>query len=391
MTVLHLDPVGGLAGDMILAALLDAGAPEDDVRRGLASLPVEGYTLEVTEETRRGFRGRRVVVRVDPDAPMPHRHLHHVREILDAGDALSAGARDRAGRVFEALARAEAHVHGTTIEKVHFHEVGAVDSIVDITGIAVALDLLGVETLHVGAIPFGSGTTTGAHGEFPLPPPATAALLEGWPVRFAGREGEHTTPTGAAVIQALATPGLPPDGLVLGKTGIGHGHRAPEEGPPNLVRAMRLRPAAAVGLVDVVECAIDDATGEVLGDLVDRALAAGARDVLLHPVTMKKGRPGVLVTVLADAGRGDDLSAFLLTHTTSLGTRVRRETRRELPRRMETVTLHGAEVRMKVATRPDGAVTAAPEFDDCRALATVRGRPVAEILREAEARWRESR
>jgi len=375
---------------MILAALLDAGAPEDEVRRALASLPVEGYAVEIREETRRGFRGRRVEVHVDAGHPMPHRHLRHVREILDAG-TLPTRARERAVSVFEALAGAEAHVHGSTPDEVHFHEVGAVDSIVDVAGIAIALELLEVETLHVGTIPLGSGTTTGAHGEFPLPPPATAALLEGWPVRFAGREGEHTTPTGAAVVRALATPGLPPDGLILGRTGIGHGRRAPADGPPNLVRALRLHPGTDVGVVDVVECAIDDATGEVLGDLVDRALDAGARDVLLQPVTMKKGRPGILVTVLTDAGRGDELATLLLVHTPTLGVRLRRETRRELPRRIETVTLHGASIRVKVATRPDGTTTVAAEFDDCRALARERGRPVAEILREAEARWREDR
>jgi hypothetical protein len=390
VSLVFLDPVGGLAGDMILGALLDAGAPEPALRQALASLPVDGYRLDVREEIRRGFRGRRVEVVLDPDTPMPSRHLHHVLAILEKGD-LPPRARSRARSVFEALARAEAEVHGTTVEKVHFHEVGAVDAIVDIAGIAIALELLDVAEVRVGVIPLGEGTTTGAHGEFPLPAPATVALLEGWPVRFAGRPGEHTTPTGAAVVRALAAPGLPSDGRVLGRVGVGHGRRAPEEGPPNLVRALLLDVGVEVGAVDVVECAVDDTTGEVLGDLVERLLATVARDVHLTPVIMKKSRPGILITVLADAGRGDEVAALLLSHTSSLGVRVRRDSRRELPRSIEEVTLSGGSVRMKVVNRPHGATTAAAEYEDCREISERTGRPVAEVLREAEARWREGR
>lgn len=208
MNALYVDPVGGLAGDMLLAALLDAGMPEEALRAALGSLPLTGYELHVREEKRRGFRGCRVDVAVTKHEHA-HRHLPDIRRILSSG-TLSEGAVSRAVRVFETLARAEAHVHGSTVDAVHFHEVGAVDSIVDIAGIAIALDHLEVSRIAVGRIPFGTGTTTGAHGEFPLPAPATAAMLEGWRVRFTGRPGSTRPRRGRPSSRRSRTPTFVP-------------------------------------------------------------------------------------------------------------------------------------------------------------------------------------
>jgi uncharacterized protein (TIGR00299 family) protein len=388
VSVLYLDAVGGLAGDMILGALLDAGTPVEDLRSGLARLPLTSFRLEVTEEKRRGFRGLRV--HVDPDHEHAHRHLADVLAILDAG-SLPARARARAGAVFEALARAEAKVHGTSIERVHFHEVGAVDSIVDVAGISLALEALDVTELWADRIPLGYGKTTGAHGEFPIPAPAVLELLHGWPVTMGERPYEQTTPTGAAVVAALARPGRPSGEARVQSVGIGFGSRQDPDGLPNMTRAIVLSQPIRAGEVLVIEATLDDMNPEWMGALTERLRGEGALDVFVQSVQMKKNRLGVLVTVLAAVSDGDRLSETLLNHSTTLGLRLRRDERRELARRIERVGTRIGEARVKITTRPDGRETVSPEFEDCRALSETSGLPLAEIYAIVEEAWRRGR
>lgn len=384
MRSLYLDPVGGLAGDMLLAALLDTGIDETEVRARLASLPLRGCRIEFVTEVRRGFRGRRV--RIDFDGDQPSRRLGDVLDVVRGGD-LPGGAVDRAVKIFNALADAEGTVHGLDSAEVHFHEVGAVDSILDVAGISLALELASIGEVRCGPLPMARGTTRGAHGEFPLPAPATASLLDGWPVRFTDREAECVTPTGAAVLAALGTPGPPIGPVRMGRVGIGFGSRQDESGPVNMVRAFRLEADEATGLVDVVESTLDDMNAEWVPVLIDRLFEAGALDVFTQPVQMKKGRGGVLVTALADAGGADRIAEIFFTHSTTLGVRIRRDERRELERRVERVDTPLGPVRLKVARRPDGSETGAPEFEDCREIAERRGVPLLEVYRAAEAVW----
>ncbi len=384
MSGLFVDPVGGIAGDMLLAALIDAGAPEEAIRSQLATLRLEGWELTVVEEVRRGFRGRRVDVTIGESHA--HRGLEDVLAILRRG-SLAPGALERAEHVFRRLAEAEAFVHGIALERVHFHEVGAVDSIVDVAGVSIALELLGAHDLFAGPLPLGTGNTTGAHGVFPLPSPATAHLLDGRAVHFTGRPGEHTTPTGAAIVSALAREDTWPGRVTLGPIGVGFGARQDEVGPPNMVRVMRLDAAAPRGAVDVIEANLDDMTPEWLSDVTERLIDDGALDVFVTPVQMKKGRSGHLLTVLAPVGRADALASLVLAHSTTIGLRVRREARHELDRRIETVETDYGTIRVKVVVRPGGRETAAPEYDDCRRAARSSNVPVREVYREAEAAW----
>lgn len=386
MSTLLIDPVGGLAGDMLLAALVDLGAPEEELRARIGSLPLERYTLSIDREVRRGFAGRRVRVEIDGH-DHAHRTLADIRHVLERGD-IGAAALERAFAIFGRLADAEARVHGVATDAVHFHEVGAIDAIVDIAGIAVALDLLGADALHVGTVPLGTGTTHGAHGEFPLPAPATTELLRGWPVRFTGRPWEHTTPTGAAVVSALARPSSPPAGHALGRVGTGFGTRENEEGPPNMTRVLELHASSGTGVVDVVEATLDDMSGEHVGFLIERFVEAGALDVFVTAVAMKKQRPGVLVTVLAERGAGDDMTGVFFAHSTTLGVRRREEMRTELVRAIETIETPFGAVRVKVAVKPDGARVASPEYDDARRVALAEGISLAEVYRRIESAWR---
>ncbi len=384
MSALYLDPVGGVAGDMLLAALIDVGAAEDAIREAIGRLPLSGYRLEVREETRRGFRGR--VVRIVVEAEQPHRRLAEVLAVVLGAD-LPPRVRARARRVFERLAEAEARVHGVDPAEVHFHEVGAVDSIIDIVGTAVALESLGVDDLYAGPIPLGTGTVSGAHGELPLPSPATAELLRGWPVSFTGRAGEHCTPTGAAVISALATSSNPPSPLRLDAVGVGFGARHSAEGPPNMLRAFRLRVEGPAGAVEVLEATVDDMTAEGCGFLMERLFEVGALEAYFQSVQMKKNRPGIKVTALCEVGSAERIARTLFLHSTTLGIRMRRELRRELSRRIETVQTRLGPVRLKIATGPDDRETVAPEYDDCRAIAAARGLPLREVYRIAEEAW----
>lgn len=388
MRIAYFDLIGGAAGDMILAALLDAGAPEAALRAGIDKLGLD-VSLAVGRTERRGLSATTVDVTPGASEGHHHRHLPDVLAILEAGE-LPARALARARRVFEALARAEGEVHGVPPEQVHFHEVGAVDAIVDVAGACLALELLGVDRVEVGPFPLAGGTVKAAHGTIPLPAPATLRLLEavGAPVEGRPGQGELVTPTGAAVLSALAERFGPYPQARLQRTGYGAGRReAPADAAPNLLRVALAEPTSAdtPGLVVQLEANLDDDTGERLAYLAEACFAAGALDAWFTPIQMKKGRPGVTLAVLAPQALAGALEDLILRESSSLGVRRSPRTRSVLPREEVTVETPWGAVRVKLATRPDGSQSRAPEFDDCARLARDAGVPLRRVYEAALA------
>ena len=380
--LLWLDCVGGAAGDMILCALVEAAGcaaaiEELPGRLGLADVVVEWPGGRVG-----GFVARRLQVRFDSSAHPEHRTLADVAVIVEhAGLPTSVSAT--AVRVFTALAEAEAQVHGVTASEVHFHEVGAVDALVDIVGACLAFDLLAVDEVVCSSLPMGSGTVDCAHGRLPLPAPAVAAMLAGVPVRPAGVDGETVTPTGAALVTALATSFGPMPAMTVERVGIGAGS-VDRPGLPNVLRAFvgTAAKSAAVAQTEhvVVECNLDDLDPRVLPVVLERLFESGALDAFVTPVVMKKGRPGHLLTALASTDALDAVVAVLLAETTSLGCRSHPVVKHHLARRMATVTTPWGEVPVKLALAGDRVLRQVPEFDACAELARAAGVPVRDVL-----------
>jgi uncharacterized protein (TIGR00299 family) protein len=386
--LLLLEPIGGLAGDMFLAAALDLGVDRAALEAQLSSLGLPGWRLEVTQVLVSGIAATHVEVRVE-GAPAGARRLADLLAIVERS-ALSERARAAAGDLFRRLARAEARVHGVAVEEVHFHEVGAIDSIVDACGAVVALELLGWPRAVASPPELGSGFVKTAHGLLPVPPPAVLELLLGLPVRPGGPPGEAVTPTGAALLAGLFSLGpLPPHRPV--RVGYGAGTaRWPDR--PNVVRLTlgeaEARPAAPDEPLVVVECNLDDVTGQLAARAIELALAAGALDAWAAPLTMKKGRPGLLLGALCEPGRREAVARVFLTETSTLGVRFTRVERQALQRELTPVETRYGTVLVKVARLDGRVVNAHPEYDDCLALAEERGVPVKEVLAEAAGAWR---
>jgi uncharacterized protein (TIGR00299 family) protein len=397
----YFDCFSGIAGDMTVAALLDAGAPFEELERRLLSLGLPGYTLRVDAVTRSAIRGLHFLVVTDD--PPAHSHgdddshgHHHGRHLSDieamiAGSDLSAPVKDNARAIFRRLGEAEAKVHGVPVESVHFHEVGAVDSIVDIVGACIALDLLGVTRIVASPLPVGHGMVRTAHGLMPIPAPATAALCAGIPTVPVDIEGELVTPTGAAILATLADAFGPPPPMTTTSVGYGAGTKDfPER--PNLLRVvLGEERAAATGWRSeellLLESNIDDMTPQLLGHFMELCLEHGALDATLAPVQMKKNRPGVTVSVLCDAAHREGLLRLFARETSTLGVRVLPAHRLSLPRAIEIVETPYGPVEVKVAALPDGGRKAHPEYDSARAAATRAGVPLAEVMRVASAAW----
>jgi uncharacterized protein (TIGR00299 family) protein len=386
--LLLLEPIGGLAGDMFLAAAIDLGVDRAALEAQLSSLGLPGWRLEVTQVLVSGIAATHVEVRVE-GAPAGARRLADLLAIVERS-ALSERARDAAGDLFRRLARAEARVHGVAVEEVHFHEVGAIDSIVDACGAVVALELLGWPRAVASPPELGSGFVKTAHGLLPVPPPAVLELLLGLPVRPGGPPGEAVTPTGAALLAGLFSLGpLPPHRPV--RVGYGAGTaRWPDR--PNVVRLTlgeaEARPAAPDEPLVVVECNLDDVTGQLAARAIELALAAGALDAWAAPLTMKKGRPGLLLGALCEPARREAVARVFLTETSTLGVRFTRVERQALQRELTPVETRYGTVLVKVARLDGRVVNAHPEYDDCLALAEERGVPVKEVLAEAAGAWR---
>ena len=380
--LVYIDAIGGVAGDMLLAALLDAGAPLGAVQAAVGSL-VDGIRVEVGAAERHAI-GARTVAIVGPDEGHVHRTWRDVRALLDAAE-LAPRARARAHRAFELLARAEGRVHGMDPEDVHFHEVGAIDAIGDVVGVCAALEALGADRVEASPLPLGRGLTDAAHGRIPLPAPAVLEILQGAPIAPSPVARETVTPTGAALVAAVADAwgGVP--ALRLGATGYGAGRRDDAEAP-NLVRVLVGAPVTPAGApISVVEATIDDLNPELVPDALDDARAAGALDVWTAPVVMKHGRHGITITALARAADRDAVATALLRSTSTLGVRISEARRIELDRDEVTVAVRGHDVRVKRGLLDGAVVNVAPEHRDCAAAARALDVPVKEVWASALA------
>jgi hypothetical protein len=383
VSIVYFDLVGGASGDMILGSLVAAGAPLEEIERRLRALPLEGFSLGRGRAMRHGFEAFQLQVEVRETKS--HRHFTEIRRLLSDAK-LPERVYRRALGAFERLGRAEAEAHQVPLEKVHFHEVGAIDAIVDVVGTAWALELLGVERCHASVVPQGRGLVRAAHGTLPVPAPATLHLLEGVPVRMLEIDAELTTPTGAALVTALCDTIGEPVGLRLAKVGVATGTLDLAE-RPNVVRALVGEPLDAVGsgAVDVLETTIDDMNPQLYGHLTEALFESGAVEVYLTPVQMKKGRPGVLVTAIADPRRSSQVAERLFGESTTLGLRIRREGRMELRRSIAEVQTPLGKVRVKTAVLPSGEERRVPEYEDLRRLARESGRPLVEVMEAVRA------
>jgi uncharacterized protein (TIGR00299 family) protein len=369
---------------MVLGALVDAGVSLDALRTQLATLPLRGWTIAAREVRRGAFRATKVDVELEHTHDHPQRSLADVLAILRAG-RLAPAALAGAERIFTRLADAEARAHGTTREAVHFHDVGAVDAVVDIAGAAVGLTMLEASTIHASALPVGSGFVDGPHGRIPVPAPGTAELLRGWPVLDTGMRGELVTPTGAAILTTLAAPGGMP-AMTLDSIGYGAGTRDPS-GTANILRCFVGETAGARADETIVqaETTIDDMSPQLYEPLIERLLAAGALDVFLTPVIMKRSRPGVVVTLLCEPARVDDLTTALFEETSTIGVRWSSWQRRRLPREIVTLETSVGRIPFKVSRLDGKVVTVTPEFADVVRIARETRRPVREVLEQVRS------
>lgn len=368
---------------MILGACVDAGFPRDALQAGLARLGMAGYTLKCDKVRKQGFAATQVDVAIDPATPKPHRHLKDVRRIIEESD-LPEPVKRRAIAVFLRLAEAEALAHGCDVQKVHFHEVGAIDGIVDVVGACLALDGLGIERVLCSPIPTGSGTVTCEHGTLPVPAPGTAELLKGVPLAACDEPGELTTPTGAAILTTLADGYGPLPAFSIERIGYGAGRR---EGRtrPNLLRLMVgcSTSPEETDEITVLQANLDDLSPEMIGYTIERLLRAGALDAFCTPIYMKKNRPATMITVLCDPALRSALEAILFAETTTFGVRASVATRRKLARsHVEAMTPYGP-IRLKVGRREGRIVTIAPEFEDCRNAAERAGVPLRDVMNAA--------
>jgi uncharacterized protein (TIGR00299 family) protein len=415
MRIAYLDCFSGISGDMFLGALLDAGLPASVLVDTVAALAVEAR-LEVSRVTRSGISATKVDVWIGDEKDLPreevwharepehqhrHAHDHHHQEHSHRGlkeirgvirrAKIAPAAQERALAIFQALGEAEAKIHNTDTEKIHFHEVGAVDAIVDIVCAAVGSLALGVDEWVCSPLNVGGGTVECAHGKFPVPSPATVELLRGAPVYSSGVDAELVTPTGAAIVKTLCRRCAPFPAMKTTTTGYGAGSRD-LPGQPNVVRltigeAVEAQLAATPHIpeetIAVLEANLDDLNPQVFGYVMERLLAEGALDVFGTPVQMKKGRPGMLLTVLARPEDAPRLAKLVFGETTTLGIRMRQERRQTLLRRTVAVQTPWGEVRMKVANLNGSVANYAPEYEDCRRIADQHKVPLKQVMQEA--------
>jgi pyridinium-3,5-bisthiocarboxylic acid mononucleotide nickel chelatase len=376
MKICYLDAFSGISGDMTVGALLDAGAPTEALLDALRTLET-GAKFSAEKTLRAGISSTKY--RVDTaNSPQKHRHLPHIIDLIQRS-SISDRAKQNACAVFQRLGEAEAKVHGVPIEKVHFHEVGAADSIADIVGACIALDLLAIDQLHVSPINTGSGTVKTEHGMLPVPAPATALLLAGKPIYARGPEVELTTPTGAGLAVTLATRFGALPAMSISSIGYGAGDRDFKE-QPNVLRAIIGESASApeATLVSVIEANIDDSNPQVLGYAIERLMEAGALDASLSPLQMKKNRPGSLLRVIAKPEDQERLAKIVFAETSTLGLRIHSAERRVEERSIVEVETRFGRIRIKVT--PDSF---APEYEDCRSIAQKTGTPLQQVIAEA--------
>ena len=386
--------IGGASGNMLLGALIDAGADPDAIERALRTIPVTGWTLERTRSNKRGIDALYVDFAIPGEDCAPgvmESHGHHLGDILDIIEksGLSGRVRERAGAIYRRLAQAEAKVHGSTVDDIHFHEVGQIDAVLDVAGVCVALELLGVERVMCSAFPLGRGSISMHHGRYPNPPPATAELMRGAPTLPVDVDGELVTTTAAAILTTLARdPGVRP---AMRFERIGYGAGRSDFSVPNVTRVIvgdaTLVPDAAVTRdlesdeVVVLETNIDDLNPQAFELAIERIFAAGALDVWTAPIGMKKGRPAVLLGALAAPADAPACARAMLLETSSIGVRTRRESRLMLVREIVRRATPFGEVRLKVA-RAGERLRATLEYDDVARIARERNLPFSAVVEE---------
>jgi len=377
MKLLYLDCFAGISGDMLLGALLDLGLPEATLRAELAKLPVPGYRVDVQRVTKQHL----AAVKFACEAGHEHHHrgLSAIAKLIE-GSALAGTVKQRAVSVFRRLAEVEAKVHAIPVEQVHFHEIGAVDSIVDIVGACVGLEALGVGEVRAAAPPLGAGFVETAHGRFPIPAPATLELLKGIPTTASEERCELVTPTGAALLAEFCSGFGAMPAMRIERVGYGAGSRDLAK-TPNVLRAVlgEMVVASETDTIAVLETNIDDLNPQVFGDVMDRLLTMGALDVFLTPVQMKKNRPGTLLTVLCEPVDADRFADLLLEHTTSFGVRIHEARRRMLAREIVRVATRFGEIEVKIGRLAGKVVSRSPEYESCRRAAAVATVPVREV------------
>jgi pyridinium-3,5-bisthiocarboxylic acid mononucleotide nickel chelatase len=380
----YFDCFSGIAGDMTLAALVDAGVDRRAIQEAVASL---GLPCELTFETVRRGGMRATYAKVTAPHEHVHRHWHHIEAIIDKS-VLTSRQQDLAKRIFLKLGEAEAKVHGVDLAKIHFHEVGAVDSIVDIVGSAVGLDLLGVDRFLASPVPTGRGWVKAAHGRMPLPAPATAEILRGVPLAESMVDGEMTTPTGAAIVTTIAEQFTSLPALTIDTIGLGAGTRE----VPDQANVLRLfvgdiNLPAASDRIWVLETNLDDLPGEIIGYTMTRLMEAGALDAFVTPIQMKKNRPGVLVSVLCDEAKIPSLESLLFRETSTLGIRRYPVSRHKLKRQPLKVETPFGPVQGKLGWLAERPPTFSPEYDDCARIAAAKAVPLREVYDAAHAAY----
>jgi uncharacterized protein (TIGR00299 family) protein len=388
MNLAYFDCFSGISGDMTLGALIDAGCDVSHLRKELRSLQVSGWELTAEKVWKNGMAATYAKVKTEDHEK--HRSLSEILEILNKSQ-LAPQVRDRAGAIFEKLGEAEARVHDVPLEKIHFHEVGAVDAIVDIVGACIAFNALGVDKFACSPLNVGGGTARMAHGVLPVPAPATANLLQGKPTYSNGVPRELVTPTGAAMVATLCESFGPQPSMTVSAIGYGAG-TADLEGQPNVLRVMIGESAVKVvpgyhEEISVIEANLDDMNPQIYGYFLEKALAAGALDVYTTPVQMKKNRPGTLLTVLCKPPDTDALTSMIFAETTTFGVRTTRAQRRILPREHVSVSTTFGEVRIKLSRVNGRILQVSPEFDDCRKLAVEKNVPLQQVINEALRRY----
>jgi uncharacterized protein (TIGR00299 family) protein len=382
MKLAYFDCLSGISGDMTLGALVDCGIDLAALQAAIDSLSFPNIRLTSEEVKRHGFRATKVKVEHEPEHA--HRHLHHITEKIDASTVLAPPQKDLAKRIFTCIGEAEAKVHGTTIRKVHFHEVGAVDSIADIVGCAVGLSLLGVDRIVCSPVPTGTGHIEIEHGRVSVPAPATAEILKGVPLAASSVPFELTTPTGAAIAKTVADEFGPLPAMTMETIGFGAGDRDLKE-QANVLRLIigQSSDAVASDQIWVLETNLDDISGEVIGHTTTKLFEAGALDVYTTSIQMKKNRPGVLLSVLAPADLIAKAEKIIFRETGTLGIRRWQACRHRLDRRPHTVDTHLGPIEGKLAILPDGSPSFSPEFESCRRLANEKNLPLKEIYEAA--------
>jgi len=380
MKIISYDCFSGISGDMNLGAMIDLGIDKSYLINELNKLNLKGWELIVTKDQRHGITGTKVTVKQTRHEHV-HRHLSDIEKIINDSE-LDSNTKKLSRKIFMKIAVAEASVHGISLEKVHFHEVGAVDSIIDVIGAAICFNALKVDQVHVSTVELGSGFVKCDHGNLPVPAPATAEIIKGLPVKKGGVDFEATTPTGAAILVTLATDLNSDFPFIIEKTAYGIGHKDNHH-IPNLLRVFLgdTKTGSESGHQAIhLECNIDDMNPEFFEFISDRLFEAGASDVFLSNIIMKKGRPGIVLNVICEKESAEMVKSIIFTESTSLGIRTFPFQKDTLVRKFETIhTIYG-DITVKRSFYKEKEVTCKPEYDDCRRIAEEKGIPVKEVF-----------